>query len=63
MTGSHSHRRASALEEKNSRYQDHLKKGKTTKKARQLAVEETVEHLGHSRNRRDLAAAYLGKRG
>jgi hypothetical protein len=61
VTGSHAHRRTSALEEKNARYQDHLKKGKTTKKARRLAVEETVEHLGHSRNRRDLAAAYLGK--
>jgi hypothetical protein len=61
-TGSHAHRRASAVEEKNSRYQDHLKTGKTTKKARQLAIEETVEHLGHSRHRRDLAAAYLGKR-
>ena len=60
-TGSHAHRRTSALEEKNSRYRDHLKKGNTTKKARQLAVEETVEHLGHSRNRRDLAAAYLGR--
>ena len=60
-TGSHAHRRTSALEEKNSRYQDQLKKGNTTKKARQLAVEETVEHLGHSRNRRDLAAAYLGR--
>jgi hypothetical protein len=61
-TGSHAHRRASAVEEKNSRYQDHLKGGKSTKKARQLAIEETVEHLGHSRHRIDLAAAYLGKR-
>ena len=59
-TGSHAHRRTSAVEEKNSRYNDHLKDGKTTKKARQLAVQDTVEHLGHSRNRRDLAAAYLG---
>jgi hypothetical protein len=40
-------------------YRDHLNDGKTTKDARRRAVEETVEHLGHSRNRRDQAAAYL----
>jgi len=58
-TGSHSHRRTSAVEEKNARYQDYLKKGKTKVEARRKAVEETVEHLGHSQNRRDQAAAYL----
>ncbi len=58
-TGSHAHRRTSAVEAKNARYWDHLKDGKTTKKARQLAVQDTVEHLGHSRNRKDLARAYL----
>jgi hypothetical protein len=58
-TGSHAHRRTSAVEEKNARYKEHLKDGKTTKEARQLAVQETVEHLGHSRNRKDLAKAYL----
>lgn len=58
-TGSHAQRRTSAVEEKNSRYKDHLKDGETTKEARRKAVEETVEHLGHSRNRKDLAAAYL----
>ena len=58
-TGSHAHRRTSALDEKNERYRNHLKDGKNTKDARRLAVEETVEHLGHSRNRKDQAAAYL----
>lgn len=32
-TGSHAHRRTSAVEEQNARYRDHLKDGKTTKKA------------------------------
>ena len=60
-TGSHAHRRTSALDEKNARYRNHPNDGKTPKDARQLAIQDTVEHLGHSRNRRDLAAAYLGK--
>ena len=58
-TGSHAHRRTSAEELKNAKYKDHLKDGKTTKKASKMAVQDTVEHLGHSRNRRDLALAYL----
>jgi len=58
-TGSHAHRRTAAVEEKNERYWKHLKDGKKTKDARRLAAEDTVEHLGHSRNRRDQAAAYL----
>jgi hypothetical protein len=58
-TGSHAQRRTSAVEAKNARYKDHLREGKTTKKAGQLAVQDTVEHLGHSRNRRDLGMAYL----
>jgi hypothetical protein len=58
-TGSHAQRRTSAEELKNARYTDHLKKGKTTKIASELATQDAVEHLGHSRNRRDLALAYL----
>jgi hypothetical protein len=58
-TGTHAHRRTSAEELKNAKYQDHLKDGKTTRKASELAVQDAVEHLGHSRNRRDLALAYL----
>jgi hypothetical protein len=58
-TGSHAHRRTSAEEHKKAKYKDHLREGETSKNARQLAVDDTVEHLGHSRNRRDLALAYL----
>ena len=56
---SHAQRRTSAVEAKNAKYKDHLRDGKTTKEARQLAVQDTVEHLGHSRHRKDLADAYL----
>lgn len=58
-TGTHAHRRTSAEELKNAKYKDHLKDGKTTQKASELAVQDAVEHLGHSRNRKDLARAYL----
>ncbi len=58
-TGSHAHRRTSAEEMKNAKYKDHLKDGKTTRKASEMAVQDAVEHLGHSRNRKDLAKAYL----
>ncbi len=58
-TGTHAHRRTSAEELKNAKYKDHLKDGNTTKKASEMAVKDAVEHLGHSRNRRDLALAYL----
>ncbi len=58
-TGTHAHRRSSAVEVKNARYGELLKEGRTTKEARQLAVQDTVEHLGHSRCRKDLARAYL----
>ncbi len=58
-TGSHAQRRTSAVELKNRKYRDHLQAGATTRDARKKAVEDTVEHLGHSRNRKDLAKAYL----
>ena len=58
-TGSHAQRRTSAVEKKNAKYRDHLIDGRTTKKARELAVGDTIEHLGHSRNRNDLVEAYL----
>ena len=58
-TGSHAQRRTSAEELKNAKYRDHLKDGRTTRKASQLAVQDAVDHLGHSRSRRDLALAYL----
>ncbi len=58
-TGSHAQRRASAVELKILKYRTHLEAGVTTRNARRLAVEDTVEHLGHSRTRKDLAGAYL----
>jgi hypothetical protein len=61
-TGSHAQRRTSAVEAKNSKYKFHLQDGKTTEQARKLAVEDTVQHLGHSRHRKDLAVAYLRQR-
>jgi len=56
-TGSHAQRRTSAVEEKSARYKDHLKDGKTTKEARQLAVQATVEHLGHLNDGKTTKAA------
>jgi hypothetical protein len=58
-TGTHAHRRTSAEELKKAKYKDHLEDGKTTRKASEMAVQDAVEHLGHSRNRKDLAKAYL----
>jgi hypothetical protein len=58
-TGTHAHRRTSAEELKKAKYKDHLKDGKTTRTASEMAVQDAVEHLGHSRNRKDLAKAYL----
>ena len=57
--GSHAHRRVSAQELKNQLYKALVKQGFSTRKARQIAVRGAVEHLGHSRNRKDLAKAYL----
>lgn len=62
-TGTHAHRRTSATEFKNRLYHDHLREGLSPPKARVLAVEETVEHLGHSRTRTDTASAYLSTGG
>jgi hypothetical protein len=59
-TGSHAQRRTSAVEMKNSKYRVHLAAGLTTKQARRSAIEDVVEHLGHSRTRKDLGDAYLG---
>jgi hypothetical protein len=59
-TGSHAQRRTSATEHKNRRYREHCASGLSPQEARERAVADTVEHLGHSRTRRDLASAYLG---
>jgi hypothetical protein len=58
-TGTHAQRRTSATEMKNALYKDYAKSGHSPKEARKLAVEDTIEHLGHSRTRKDLASAYL----
>ena len=60
-TGSHAGRRTSATEHCNDRYHDYRAQGLTPEEARRRAVEDTVERLGHSRNRRDVAAAYLSR--
>jgi site-specific recombinase XerC len=58
-TGSHSHRRTSATEKKNELYRKYASEGHSPQEARELAVGDTVEHLGHSRFRKDTATAYL----
>ena len=58
-TGSHAQRRTAAVEHKNRQYDRYIQAGLPPKKARDQAVQDTVEKLGHSRSRRDLAKAYL----
>jgi hypothetical protein len=58
-TGTHAQRRTSATEMKNALYKEYAQAGHSPKEARELAVQDTVEHLGHSRTRKDLAKAYL----
>ena len=59
-SGSHAQRRTSAVERKRLKHGKHLAAGHTTRDARRKAVEDTVEHPGHSRAREDPASAYLG---
>ena len=58
-TGSHAHRRTSAVENKNRQYGRYVRAGVTPKQARHESRQDTIENLGHSRSRRDLAKAYL----
>ena len=58
-TGSHAHRRTSAEEKKNALYRGYVEQGLPPRQARENAVQDAVEHLGHSRYRRDSASAYL----
>jgi site-specific recombinase XerD len=60
-TGSHANRRTSATDYCNDRYHDYRAQGLTPEEARRRAVEDTVERLGHSRNRKDVAVAYLSR--
>lgn len=58
-TGSHAHRRTSAVEFKNQQYRKYLTSGFSPEQASLKAIQDAVERLGHSRVRRDVAAAYL----
>ncbi len=60
-TGSHANRRTSATDYCNYRYHHYRAQGLTPEEARRRAVEDTVERLGHSRNRKDVALAYLSR--
>jgi len=62
-TGSHAHRRTAASDYYTARYHHYRAQGLTPAQARQRAVGDAVERLGHSRNRKDVAAAYLSRRG
>jgi len=62
-TGSHAHRRTSATDHYKDRYHQYRAQGLTPAEARRRAVEDAVERLGHSRNRKDVAAAYLSRKG
>jgi hypothetical protein len=60
-TGSHANRRTAATDFYNERYHDYRAQGLTPEEARRRSVEDTVERLGHSRNRKDVALAYLSR--
>jgi hypothetical protein len=62
-TGTHANRRDCAVDFKNTRYREYLAAGMSPKEAREQAVRDAIELLGHSRNRGDVAQAYLGRRG
>lgn len=60
VTGTHGLRRLSAQMFYGAEYDRRLSGGASPAEARQGAREEAVERLGHSRNRTDQAACYLG---
>lgn len=60
-TASHANRRESASRFCKQRYFAYRKQGLTPAEASQLAAQDAVERLGHSRNRKDVAAAYLAQ--
>ncbi len=61
VTGTHGVRRLSAQEHYKERYQKQVARGNSTKRARVVAREDSVERLGHSRDRGDQANWYLGR--
>jgi len=58
-TGTHALRRLWATEYKNAQYRQYRREGRTAKKAYEAAVADTLEALGHGRDRTELQAAYL----
>jgi hypothetical protein len=60
VTGTHGLRRRSAQDFHGAEYRRRLADGAAPSNARREARAETVERLGHSRNRGDQAACYLG---
>ena len=58
-TGTHALRRLWAEETKSGLYHELLRRGLTPEAASEEALAETLERLGHGRNRRELRSAYL----
>lgn len=58
-TGTHARRRLWAEAYKNGRYRHHLSQGLPPAVASDLAMADTLEALGHGRDRRELRSAYL----
>jgi site-specific recombinase XerC len=58
-TGTHARRRLWAETFTNERYRHYLSQGMMPEKAAQQALADTLEALGHGRNRRELRVAYL----
>lgn len=60
-TASHANRRSSATQFCKARYLYYRQQGLRPAEASSRAAQDAVERLGHSRNRRDVAAAYLNR--
>ncbi len=58
-TGTHARRRLWAEEFKRSRYREYIARGLTAAAASEHALADTLEALGHGRDRRELRRAYL----
>jgi hypothetical protein len=58
-TGTHARRRMRAEAYKNDRYREYVRQGMLPEAASEQALADTLETLGHGRNRHELRAAYL----
>ncbi len=58
-TGTHARRRLWADDFKNARYRDYLSQGLASAVSSERALADTLEALGHGRDRRELRRAYL----